>query len=132
MIIYKSYFLIFIGLVSAQESENFGCEFDPWSPMFHQQENVTSPVDNWNFTILSTEVVENTINWPNYRWMPDGHISTLQDPFSGDWYTFYPNHESYRSISWSPLPENALLLDPKDKVSLDKPKTKHQNLKPKT
>ena len=119
--------MIFIGLVSAQESENSGCNFDPLSPMFHQKENITSPVDNWNFTILSTEVVENTINWPNYRWMPDGHISTLQDPFSGDWYTFYPNHESYRSISWSPLPENALLLDPKDKVSLFLPV-----LKPKT
>ena len=131
MIIYKSYFPIFIGLVSAQERENSGCDFDPLSPMFHQQENVTSPVDNWNFTILSTEVVENTINWPNYRWMPDGHISTLQDPFSEDWYTFYPNHESYRSIGWSPLPENALLLDPKDKESLFLP-VLLENLKPKT
>ena len=118
MIFFYSVFLsiIKIGVMSVEEKEMFGCEYDPWAPMFHQQENASSPVVNWDFTILSTEVVENTISWPNYRWMPDGHISTLQDPFSGYWFTFYPNHESYRSVGGSPLPENALTLDPTEKV----------------
>ena len=40
-----------------------------------------------------------------------------QDPGSGQWFTFYPNHESYRTRGLdSPLPELALALDPATKV----------------
>ena len=35
---------------------------------------------NWDFIITYSMVVENTVGWPNYNWMPDGHISTLQVP----------------------------------------------------
>ena len=40
-----------------------------------------------------------------------------QDPGSGQWFTFYPNHETYRTRGLdSPLPELALALDPATKV----------------
>ena len=40
-----------------------------------------------------------------------------QDPASGQWFTFYPNHETYRTRGLdSPLPELALALDPATKV----------------
>ena len=43
--------------------------------------------------------------------------SCVQDPGSGQWFTFYPNHESYRTRGLdSPLPELALALDPATKV----------------
>ena len=35
---------------------------------------------SWDFIITYSMVVENTVGWPNYNWMPDGHISTLQVP----------------------------------------------------
>ena len=41
----------------------------------------------------------------------------LQDQDTGEWYTFYPNDESFRSKSLSfPLPEFAESLDPSTKV----------------
>ena len=37
---------------------------------------------------------------------------------TGEWYTFYPNHESYRTRgSEYPLPENADSLDPGHKIT---------------
>ena len=37
---------------------------------------------------------------------------------TGEWYTFYPNHESYRTRgSEYPLPENAGSLDPRQKIT---------------
>ena len=40
-----------------------------------------------------------------------------QDPASGQWFTFYPNHETYRTRGLdSPLPELAQALDPATKV----------------
>ena len=43
--------------------------------------------------------------------------SCVQDPGSGQWFTFYPNHESYRTRGLdSPLPELARALDPATKV----------------
>ena len=55
-----------------------GCDFDWNVPMFHQVENTSSPISNWDFHIHYKRVVEDRVGWPNYRWMPDGHISTLQ------------------------------------------------------
>ena len=46
--------------------------------MFHQVENTSSPISNWDFHIHYKRLVEDRVDWPNYRWMPDGHISTLQ------------------------------------------------------
>ena len=46
--------------------------------MFHQVENSSSPIDNWDFCIRYRRVVANTVGWYTYNYMPDGHISTLQ------------------------------------------------------
>ena len=101
--------------------------------MFHQAENSSSPIDNWDFCIRYRRVVANTVGWYTYNYMPDGHISTLQVNVlsifellqsilqredTGEWYTFYPNHESYRTVgSQYPLPENADRLDPGHKIT---------------
>ena len=55
-----------------------GCSFDPSMPMFSQVEDTSDPITSWDFVILSENVVENTIGWPSYKWMPDGHISSLK------------------------------------------------------
>ena len=65
-------------LTTTSTSPHNGCDFASSAPMFHQQEDVSAPIRNWNISIRYTRVVDNTINWPNYKWMPDGHISTLQ------------------------------------------------------
>ena len=31
----------------------------------------------WEFTLLDSSQVSNSLGWPAYRWMPDGHLSTL-------------------------------------------------------
>ena len=56
-----------------------GCLFSGDAAMFHQTEQTSSPVSDWSWRLLSQpSVVENTVGWPTYRWMPDGHISTLR------------------------------------------------------
>ena len=53
---------------------------------------------------------------------PCAHVASVdpccaQDPGSGQWFTFYPNHETYRTRGLdSPLPELARALDPATKV----------------
>ena len=53
---------------------------------------------------------------------PCGHGASVdpwcaQDPGSGQWFTFYPDHETYRTRGLdSPLPELAQALDPATKV----------------
>ena len=104
--------------------------------MFNQVENSSSPILDWDFCIRYKRVVANTVGWYTYNYMPDGHISTLkvrlftllsmfpslksclQRQDTGEWYTFYPNHESYRTLgSKYPLPENADRLDPGEKIT---------------
>ena len=46
--------------------------------MFHQVENNSSPILDWDFCIRYKRVVADTVGWPTYTYMPDGHISTLQ------------------------------------------------------
>ena len=56
-----------------------GCQFSGDAAMFQQTEQTSSPVSDWSWRLLSQpSVVENTVGWPTYRWMPDGHISTLR------------------------------------------------------
>ena len=31
----------------------------------------------WEFTLLDASQVGNSLGWPAYQWMPDGHLSTL-------------------------------------------------------
>ena len=100
--------------------------------MFQQSEETSSPVTDWSWRFLSeASVVENTVGWPTYQWMPDGHISTIRVTFLGrkyfslyemfyqgnkTWLTFYPNHESYRAKGPSPFPEDAVKLLPSSKI----------------
>ena len=37
---------------------------------------------DWEFTLHDSSQVSNSIGWPAYRWMPDGHLSTLWVPLS--------------------------------------------------
>ena len=56
-----------------------GCEFDPNSAIFNQEEDDSSPMENWGWqwtTNFST--VANNAGWPIYKWMPDGHISSVK------------------------------------------------------
>ena len=46
--------------------------------MFHQVENTSSPILDWDFCIRYKRVVANTVGWYTYNYMPDGHISTLK------------------------------------------------------
>merc|ERR1712142_1230562 len=80
--------------------------------MFQQSENTSSPVEDWSWVSSETTTVPNHVGWPAYRWMPDGHISTLQDPSTHSWYIFYPNSGSYRTVGSSPLPEDSSHLHP--------------------
>ena len=31
----------------------------------------------WEFTLLDSSQVSNSLGWPAYQWMPDGHLSSL-------------------------------------------------------
>ena len=56
-----------------------GCSWDEASSMFDQSENTSRPAEAWSWVITSSTItVPNHVGWPNYNWMPDGHISTLQ------------------------------------------------------
>ena len=55
-----------------------GCAYHNYAPMFRQWELTYSPVRNWGWRIRNTQTVQNRIGWPSYRWMPDGHISTIK------------------------------------------------------
>ena len=46
--------------------------------MFHQVENTSSPILDWDFCFRYRRVVANTVGWYTYNYMPDGHISTLK------------------------------------------------------
>ena len=47
--------------------------------MFLQYEDDEEPILKWSWRFLTDyQVVENVVGWPQYRWMPDGHISTLR------------------------------------------------------
>ena len=47
--------------------------------MFNQVEDDSNPVEDWSWRFkTSFKVVSDIIGWPNYKWMPDGHISSLK------------------------------------------------------
>ena len=47
--------------------------------MFLQYEDDEEPILKWSWRFLTDyQVVENVVGWPSYKWMPDGHISTLR------------------------------------------------------
>ena len=59
-----------------------GCDFDPSSHIFIQEENTDHPIENWGWTwTKEIEVVPNKVGWPSYKYMPDGHISTIKVSF---------------------------------------------------
>ena len=59
---------------------------------------------------VNTQVLD-SLSWPAYRWMPDGHLSTLWDNSSRQWVVFYPNHQSYRS-RWDQFPRQLFDASP--------------------
>ena len=97
--------------------EDGGCAWDGEAEMFLQYEDERDPVERWSWRFLTEyQVVENVVDWPSYKFMPDGHISTLKDPNSDDWITFYPNSASYRALGPLPLPELSESLQPRHGV----------------
>ena len=75
--------LFYTILYFCQNSMNFvisdGCTFDPDSAIFNQNEDTSSPVENWDWKwTKNISVVANNVGWPIYNWMPDGHISPLK------------------------------------------------------
>ena len=65
-------------LTTTSSSPHNGCDFASSAPMFNQQEDVSAPITKWSFRIRYTRIVKNTINWPTYKHLGKGHISTLQ------------------------------------------------------
>ena len=56
-----------------------GCQFDPDSAIFNQEENDTSPIKDWGWKWTSNfSVVPNNAGLPIYKWMPDGHMSSIK------------------------------------------------------
>ena len=99
------------------KGEDGGCAWDGEAEMFLQYEDERDPVESWSWRFLTEyQVVENVVDWPSYKFMPDGHISTLKDPQSDDWITFYPNSASYRALGPLPLPELSQSLQPRHGV----------------
>ena len=94
-----------------------GCDFDPASPLFNQEHDTSSPAHLWSWDwVDKINIVENTVGWPAYQWMPDAHMSAVKDESSGAWYTFYPNSGSYRTRGSLPFPDMAAELDPEEAV----------------
>ena len=93
-----------------------GCHWDPLAPLFLQQEEEGALP--WSFTLGEPSTVPNVLGffesyqppaihryqgWPEYNWMPDGHISSMfyNDSGAEEWVVFYPNSKSYRGRSIS-------------------------------
>ena len=56
-----------------------GCQFDPTASIFNQIEKQESPKDDWGWKwTANISIVPNTANLPIYKWMPDGHISSVK------------------------------------------------------
>ena len=71
------FFLIVHAYISCASSS--GCDFDPNSHIFIQEENTEDPIENWGWTWTNPiEIVPNRVGWPSYKYMPDGHISTIK------------------------------------------------------
>ena len=47
--------------------------------MFLQYEEEDDPILRWSWRLVTDyQVVDNVVAWPSYKWMPDGHLSTLR------------------------------------------------------
>ena len=56
-----------------------GCPWDGEAALFLQYEEEDEPILKWSWRFLSDyQLVENVVGWPSYKWMPDGHLSTLR------------------------------------------------------
>ena len=56
-----------------------GCPWDGEAAMFLQYEEDDDPILQWSWRFLTDyQVVENVVGWPSYKYMPDGHLSTLR------------------------------------------------------
>ena len=109
--------LLFLSIRSAVCITSGGCDYDQDSKMFNQKFDSSSPAQGWSWEWLGQiSIVENTVGWPAYQWMPDAHMSAVKDEENEVWYTFYPNSGSYRTRGVLPFPDLADELDPLDAV----------------
>jgi len=103
---------LLVGLVEGEP----GCHWDALAPIFLQQEDEGARA--WTFTLGQPSTVPDVLDWPEYKWMPDGHLSSVfsNDSGSDEWVVFYPNSKSFRGSGASPLPELQTSLVPNHKV----------------
>ena len=56
-----------------------GCNVDPDSHIFTQEEDTNSPIESWGWKwTKDVTIVPNNVGWPSYKYMPDGHISGVE------------------------------------------------------
>jgi hypothetical protein len=68
----------------------------------------------WEAKLSEATEVKNTINYPNFSYFPDGHISIVPD---GEKYImFWAEFESHRSVGPSPFVEEQEMLEPSNAV----------------
>ena len=115
---FKNHPLVFKPSPSIQPLQKVpGCDWIHDGDMFLQAENASSQPRDWSWTFLTSIQTVEDRGWPHYPWMPDGHISSLQVrravtmskrrqyeyqsyvQVNNIWYTFFPNHESFRYVT---------------------------------
>ena len=52
--------------------------------------NIRFEIQGWEFTLQDSSQVGNSLGWPAYQWMPDGHLSTLWVGLSSSSCLLYP------------------------------------------
>ena len=62
-------------------------------------------IQAWEFTLLDASQVGNSLGWPAYQWMPDGHLSTL-----------WVSAKSYASFKLVPV--NSLVIASRSNVTV--------------
>ena len=59
--------------------QSSGCDFDPNSIIFIQEETTDNPIKDWGWKwTKDIDIVPNNVGWPSYKYMPDGHISAIK------------------------------------------------------
>ena len=76
VIIYSTLLILLCETLGVQSR---GCDFDPSKPIFTQEEDTDNPIEDWGWTwTKGIEIVPNNVGWPSYKYMPDGHISSIK------------------------------------------------------
>lgn len=59
-------------------------------PLQNRMINIRFEIQGWEFTLQDSSQVSNSLGWPAYQWMPDGHLSTLWVGLSSSSCLLYP------------------------------------------